>query len=262
MAYFKIDKKTNIYYDVTGSGETTIIFINGLAMTSKGWFHQTDFFKSSFKVVTYDQRCQGQSSKSTEEFKLSIHTEDLLKLMDFLKIEKAVIAGISYGSIVAKEFAIRSPEKCEKLILISPIYRVDFLLKHSYKIWLNLLEKDMLEEFYMILFFMSFNRPYASSIEKFYKGMYEGFKKYYDSKSIILLLNSIDIENDFTNYPLIKVPSLIIGAKEDKLHNPDDAINISKEIPSSRYELIQGGHAINVENPVEVNQVIKDFLKK
>lgn len=260
MAWYSLNNEIKIYYSIYGRGDKSIVFINGLAMTTKSWIYQIDFFSKEYKVITYDQLCQGNSSKLIESFHYSTQVEILNNLLNYLKIKKAIIVGISYGSIVAKEFAILYENKVDKLILISPLYKIDFVLKKCYEIWESLLSKDELSTFYDILTYMTFNRAYLNQIESSFDLFKKNFLKIYNSKDILLLLKSFEKEKDLKNYKKIKIPTLIIGGDEDRLHNPDDMLSISNEIKNSKLSILKGDHGLVLSNYTEVNKEIYNFI--
>lgn len=261
MSYFIINDEIQLYYEEIGPiGRTPIIFLNGIVFTTASWYFQKKYFGTNQRMVYYDMRCQGASSKSKLPFTLDVQVEDLRKMMVYLKIQKAVICGISYGSFVAKEFALRHPESCEKLILMTPVKKVDFVNGLVYKIWRNLLEKNLLEEFYDVVVNVSYNDIRKNLTERIYKPGLKNFLDSFDVKSILFLLNSFDLEKTFVDYVNISVPSLIIGAINDKVHNPADAESIASEIPNAKLRMITGGHIINIENHEELNSAIEEFI--
>lgn len=261
MAWFHIDEDKRLYYKIEGEGKDTIIFVNGLAMSTSGWRNQIEFFKKDYRMVSYDQRCQGLSFKMESSFHYTLLVEDLLNLMDYLAIDSAHIVGISYGTVVSKEFAIRNPERCKKLVLIVPPRKPDFTFKLFLKHCNNLLEKNQLEDFYDFIFYLSFNRPFSDSLESDYPAMVEGIKRILTAKSMQNLLNSVNWETDLDNYPLLKTETLVLSSSHDNLNNPAAGPQIAGEAENARFKLITGGHAINYDNPDEINQEIRKFLQ-
>jgi pimeloyl-ACP methyl ester carboxylesterase len=261
MAFFEPDKETKIYYRLSGQGKNTVVFINGLLMTSGGWFNQTDFLKKDFKVLTYDQRCQGASTKFEEPFSYTKQAEDLKMLLDYLNIENAIIAGISYGSAVAKEFAVRYPKNCRKLILLSPVRNLDFRLKCIFNVLNQLLDADNFDAFYRLIMTISFSRQSLNGLENDFEKGKAVLQKILSTKAVKALINSIDYENGLGNYSEIETETLIIGAKYDDFLNPLDAKTIHGEIKNSRLESVNCGHASITELPEKINFLINDFIK-
>ena len=95
---------------------------------------------------------QGHGHTAFSERPLSITTlaSDVEKLMDYLKIDSADVAGYSMGGTVAYQFAVQSPKRLRKLVIISSTYKSEgwlpvingafkdfkpeFLITHPYKL--------------------------------------------------------------------------------------------------------------------------------
>jgi pimeloyl-ACP methyl ester carboxylesterase len=105
---------TTLYYEVTGTG-TPIVFLHGFTGDHRNWDPQVKFFSKKFKVITYDARGHGQSAMP-DSISYS-YSEDLAGLMDYLKIEKVVVVGLSMGGAPAFYYAYSHPEKVSALVL-------------------------------------------------------------------------------------------------------------------------------------------------
>jgi pimeloyl-ACP methyl ester carboxylesterase len=105
---------TSLYYEVTGNG-TPIVFLHGFTCDHRNWDPQVRYFSKKYKVITYDARGHGQSSMP-DTIPYS-YADDLAALMDYLKIEKAVIVGHSMGGTPAFFYAFNHPERVLALVL-------------------------------------------------------------------------------------------------------------------------------------------------
>ena len=261
MAYFNLDDHTIIYYEEYGSRDNpTIIFCNGIVFTTASWNLQKKALSEKFHLIFYDMRCQGNSSCEKKQFDYTLHVHDLKFLIDYLQLVDPVIAGISYGSFVAKEFAVQYPDDLKKLILLTPLHSVDFITQTIYDNWVHFLKHNMLKEFFDLTILVSYKDVRNYITDEVYQRELVNFKDKYDADSIMMLMNSIDKETMFKNYNIIKVPTLLISAKYDLLHNPTHSDLIAKEIDNSRVITIDGGHAVNIECFKEVNEAIIDFI--
>jgi 3-oxoadipate enol-lactonase len=123
----------NIHYQYLDNQEDrTFIFINSLGTDFRIWDRVVDILKHHSNILRFDKAGHGLSSdlrfndlrftshqSNIENPKSSIvnHSNDVLGLMDFLNIQKAVIVGLSIGGIIAQYLAIHHPERVEQLIL-------------------------------------------------------------------------------------------------------------------------------------------------
>ena len=116
-----------LYYELHGS-ETApaLVLNNGLIMNAAtSWIFQTATLSKHYKILQYDCRGQGQSDHPQESFSMEMHADDLAALMSALDIERAHIAGISYGGEVAQAFVLKYPARVYSLILIDTVSEVN-----------------------------------------------------------------------------------------------------------------------------------------
>jgi pimeloyl-ACP methyl ester carboxylesterase len=69
-------------------------------------------------MIAYDLRGRGESDKPSTGYSLSIHGQDLARLLDAFSLKRAVVAGHSLGANIALRFAARFPRRVSKLVLI------------------------------------------------------------------------------------------------------------------------------------------------
>lgn len=109
---------TTIHYSDTGSG-LPLVLIHGIGATLKMWHPQIKEFSKQYRVIAIDVRGVGKSGELTGWTKIvERQTKDLVCLLQYLDIEKAVICGVSYGGIFAQRFVLDYPEKCFALCVI------------------------------------------------------------------------------------------------------------------------------------------------
>lgn len=98
-----------LYYEISGAGEP-LIFVHGHSLDRRMWREQVSYFERSFRVVVYDARGYGRSSKQREDL-LFTHCDDLVALMDALGIGKAHVVGLSMGGFIAGDLLAMHPER-------------------------------------------------------------------------------------------------------------------------------------------------------
>ncbi len=95
-----------IYYEEYGAGEP-IIFLHGNGQNIKYFKKQIQFFSREFRVIAVDSRGHGNSTDTNSDYNYEILADDLLRVMNSLKIEKAHIVGWSDGGITGLIFATK-----------------------------------------------------------------------------------------------------------------------------------------------------------
>jgi pimeloyl-ACP methyl ester carboxylesterase len=103
-----------IWYATFGNGEPVILLHGGLA-NSNYWGHQVRALEPHYRVVVMDSRGHGRSTRDQRPFGYDLMADDVIGLMDFLKIPKTAIVGWSDGAIIGLDIAQRHPERLSKL---------------------------------------------------------------------------------------------------------------------------------------------------
>lgn len=144
----------NLYYEAHGKGPS-LVLLHGLGAENGMFLPQVQAFSNTYCVITCDMRGHGKSNPvAPKRGDLSILAQDLNELLEHLKIEQAVVCGVSFGGIVAQRFALDFPNRCKALVLCDTLatlrYRhpfTDFLL------WLVALSgiKGWMDWFYLSL---------------------------------------------------------------------------------------------------------------
>ncbi|MFN3890292.1 MAG: alpha/beta fold hydrolase [Beijerinckiaceae bacterium] len=106
-------------FEMKGSGPfLTLLHSVGLS-TRQGWRYQRDVLAERFRVLSYDFRGLGQSSRGVGEVGVDIYVNDLSTLLDELGVERTALMGVSLGGFVAQKFAARYANKVTALALVS-----------------------------------------------------------------------------------------------------------------------------------------------
>lgn len=104
-----------IYYEVAGEGEP-LLLIHGFNLDTRLWDAQLQAFAQTYKVVRFDIRGFGKTLATDVPFTLY---DDVKAVLLGLGIEKAHVAGLSFGGMVAQEFALAYPQMVSSLILVA-----------------------------------------------------------------------------------------------------------------------------------------------
>jgi pimeloyl-ACP methyl ester carboxylesterase len=109
----------DIYYELLGAGPRLLIF-NGSAATIESSRALIDHLAASFEVLVHDQRGLGRTGLPTAggQFTMAAYAADALALLEHVGWPSARIFGISFGGMVAQEFAVTWPDRVERLALL------------------------------------------------------------------------------------------------------------------------------------------------
>ena len=107
----------DLYYEAHGEGPRLLYFSGSGADLRT---HPNVFdgpFASQFEVLSHDQRGLGQTSKPDETYTMADYANDAAGLLDARGWESCHVVGVSFGGMVAQEFALRFPQRVQCLVL-------------------------------------------------------------------------------------------------------------------------------------------------
>ena len=99
-----------------------LVFIHGVGLTYEIWQPQLKFFYN-YSNLSYDILGHGKSSLTKQNISFDDFSEQLIDLVDELKIEKIHLVGFSIGSLIARNFATKYGDRLQSLILLGSIYK-------------------------------------------------------------------------------------------------------------------------------------------
>ncbi len=256
-----------MFYETRGNGEP-LILIPGFASGAWTWFRQTDELSKDFRVITFDPRGIGKSKMDENDLQnLSMKTfvEDVLGLLDSLKIEKANVLGASFGGFVAQEFALSFPERLGKLILACTTaggknhVKPDIEILRSFTPDLNLPLDERIRKFFRPAFTEEFNAKHAEEVGKVCRLREENEVAEATYSAQLQTAFTFDIEDKIG---AIKHETLVITGDRDNLVPMQNSINLAEKLPNSILKIVENGsHMIFIENADEFNKIVSQFIR-
>jgi pimeloyl-ACP methyl ester carboxylesterase len=104
----------SIHYAVYGQGSPVILLHGGLA-NAEYWGNQIKGFSPYHTVIVMDSRGHGRSTRDSRPYAYDLMADDVVALMDVLKLSKADIVGWSDGAILGLDLAMRHPDRVGKI---------------------------------------------------------------------------------------------------------------------------------------------------
>ncbi|WP_168211854.1 alpha/beta fold hydrolase [Ruania zhangjianzhongii] len=109
---------TTIAYETSGDGPP-LVFAHGLGLSREMWRGQIEHFSATNRVIAFDARGAGESGQLARgEDVLPRQAADLESLLDQLDVSRAVLCGVSYGGVLAQEFATTSADRLAGLVIV------------------------------------------------------------------------------------------------------------------------------------------------
>jgi pimeloyl-ACP methyl ester carboxylesterase len=106
-----------LVYDVSGPpGAPAIVMLHGAFMDRRTWDRATTALARDYRVVRFDIRPFGESSVPASPYSVP---DDILRVLDALKIARAHLMGHSFGGGMALDFTLLHPDRVASLMLVS-----------------------------------------------------------------------------------------------------------------------------------------------
>ena len=214
-----------------GSGEP-LILLHGNGEDAGYFVHQMELFSRHFRVIAVDTRGHGQTPRGEAPFTIRQFAEDLRVFMDTQGIVKASILGFSDGGNIAMVFALKYPERVDRLILNGANLDASGV-KRSVQI--------PIEIGYRMASLFARRSP-------------EARKK---AELLGLMVNDPDVKPD--ELGRIHAPTLVIAGDRDMIKESHTRL-IAARIPDARLEIIPGDHFIANKQPEAFNAAVLSFL--
>ena len=113
---FATNGSIRLHWESFGKGPA-VLLVAGQGMTVDGWWSTIPILTRSFRVIAFDNRGTGRSSRSPFPYSVAQMAHDAAAVLDAVGEQTAHVYGISLGSLVAQEVALRHPDRVETLVL-------------------------------------------------------------------------------------------------------------------------------------------------
>jgi pimeloyl-ACP methyl ester carboxylesterase len=114
-----------VYYEVYGEGRPLILLHGAFYTIDMNWGELMPALSKTRKVIAIEMQGHGHTPFSDRKLSITNLASDVEGVMDYLKIDSADVAGFSMGGSVAYQFAVQSPKRLRKLVIISSTYKTN-----------------------------------------------------------------------------------------------------------------------------------------
>ena len=239
-----------------------LIFIHAFPLNQKMWDGQVSYFKNKHRIITYDVRGLGLSIQPDNQFTMEKYANDLLSIIESLRLEKCIACGLSMGGyILLRAFEI-DKSRFSSLILSNTKAERDSnegILSRAKSI--NEIKTGNKEKYFndLIKKLLGSSSYSDLKIKSYVKGLINDNTDEGICGSILAIATRTDTADLLGK---IDIPVLIISGENDTLIPPSIAEQINRKISNSYLRVIkEAGHLSNIENPKEYNFILDDFLK-
>jgi 3-oxoadipate enol-lactonase len=221
-----------------------------------------------FELLAYDQRGLGQSQVPDGPYSMADYAEDAAALLDHVGWRSCAVMGVSFGGMVAQEFAVRHPQRVERLVLACtssggkggssyPLHELAELSDEAR------LEKSLeLADNRMDAVWRRANPEAFERVAGLSRGRGEpgageprrelGQRLQFEARA------GFDV---FDRLPTLQMPVFCCGGRFDGIAPPANMEAIQRQIPAARLQLFEGGHMFLLQDK-NANREIIAFLNE
>ncbi len=242
-----------------------VVFIHGAGGSSAVWYKQLRDFKKEFNLLLIDLRGHGKSTELSQvlwsdKYTFEAVTQDLVEVLDHLKIPKAHFMGISLGTIIARQLAELQPQRVKSLTMAGAVTRLN--IQSRVLVSLGNTFKHVIPYMWLyrlFAFVIMPRRQHAESrnlfVEEAKKLCQREFVRWFKLTREINPLLKYFKEKD------LSIPTLYIMGDQDLLFL-EPVKNLVKNHKNAILKILEEcGHVVNVEQPNQFNHLSLAFIK-
>lgn len=254
-----------LYYEVRGSGEPLLFLHAGIA-DSRMWDDQFHVFAQRHQVIRYDLRGFGRSELIPGRFS---YFEDAGDVLDTLRVDQAHVIGISFGGLIALDFALAFPDRVRTLVLVAPSVSGQADRSEEVQRFIReeeaLLARGDLTAATDLNVRMWVDGPYRTAArvdpavrERVREMQLRAFSMPEPDGVEVLSLSPPAIGR----LAELRVPTLIVAGDQDLREKVALAEQLAAQIHAANHAVIPGvAHMVNMEKPETFNRIVLDFLR-
>lgn len=254
-----------LYYKTFDHPSSTewVTFVHGAGGSSSIWYKQIREYKKHFNVLLLDLRGHGQSKtlpKFIKRYTFKAITEDVIEVLDHLKLRSSHFVGISLGTIIIRELAELAPDRVKSMVMGGAIMKMN--VKSQILMKLGFWFKSVLPYMLLYKFFAWIIMPRRQHKESRSLFVREAKKLY--QKEFIKWFRMASEVNPLLRFFREKdqgVPTLYVMGDQDHMFLPSIRKIAAEHQNSTLHVIPDCGHVVNVDQPVVFNEVTIDYIR-
>jgi pimeloyl-ACP methyl ester carboxylesterase len=262
---FATSNSAKIHYSVKGEAPRTVLLIMGLGGHASEWGEAfVDALALHYRVVTMDNRGIAQSQTRVETWTLEDMARDALAVLDDLGCQRVLLGGTSMGGMIAQLVAADSPERVEKLALMStsfggreslpPTAAATALFTPMPGLSRGQLQRKSLE----VLTGPGFAESHSELLDQFADQRQQARTRARVFQAQFAAILASDRSERVRD---LKMPTLVLHGTSDQLVPVENGKLLAERIPGAKLVLFEGvGHFPHLEKPNETAAELHAFF--
>ncbi|ELH7809597.1 alpha/beta hydrolase [Vibrio harveyi] len=243
-----------------------VVFVHGAGGSSSIWFKQVKAYKQHFNLLLIDLRGHGKSNQLLKELMTSRYTftavtQDILKVLDHLKIQSAHFVGMSLGTIIVRNLAELASERVRSMVLGGAVTRLN--TRSQILVKLGNLGKHILPYMWLYKLFAYIVMPQKNQRESRHLFIREAKKLCQkEFKRWFILAADVNPLMKYFKDRELPIPTLYLMGDRDYMFIKPVKEMVAVHKQSVLREIPDCGHVCNVERPDDFNQHSIEFIKQ
>ena len=251
-----------INYELSGKkGAPVVVLSHSLASSLVMWNPQMDALNPYFQVLRYDMRGHGKTEVISGPYTLDLLADDVIGLLDALKIDRVHYVGLSIGGMIGQALALNYVHRLRSLALCDT---ASIIPQEAQPIWQERIHKarekgmeaqaeETMERWFTPAFLKQ-SAPMLDIIRK--QILATSVQGYIGCAEAIRKLNYLDRLHE------IKIPTLIMVGEDDPGTPVSASEAIHERISNSKLVILPSArHLSNIEQKDAFNTALLTFLK-
>lgn len=249
----------DIHYEISGRGPW-LVLSHSLCCDVSMWQPQLAALEKHFTVLRFDTRGHGRSEVPPGPYTFAQLTDDVLGLLDALKIGRTHYCGLSMGGMIGQHLALKAPDRIGRLVLADTTSRMPAEARPLWAERIRIAQAQGMAAHVQPTLERWFTAPYRAA----HPEVMEAIGTLIRSTPVAGYVGCAEAISriDLTGrLPDVKAPTLVIVGDQDLGTPPAMSQDIAAAIPGARLEVIAGAsHLSNIEQAETFNRLLLDFL--
>lgn len=272
-SFLEKSKAVKLAYNDYGDGQP-IILIHGWPLNRLMWEYQVDALVSAgYRVISYDRRGFGESSKPWSGYDYDTLAKDLKDLIETLKLEDVILVGFSMGGgEVARFIGNYGTSSVDKAVLVSAVTPFMLTTEDNEAVDASVFEgmKDGISKDRPQFFkdfgknFYNYDEFKGDKISNAFLDFTWNLAMQGSKKATLDCVDSFGKTDSREDCKKFDIPTLIVHGDADQIVPIEASAKKAVElIPNAELEIIKNApHGLMVTHSEELNTSLLDFIKK